>query len=293
MMSLSSSLAEIVNGLETSNGVTFNEWVAKSFEYLFFNAEVIEDTQSESDVIAEALFAQEPYFVVIEAQAVLDHNEVGYDKLGQLRGNFPSYMDERRQKIFENAYKLVVGRPKFSRDARKRATPDVVLISVKTLKVLLELHTKYRFSQDDIELLFKKDTDLVWGEIDERLLTRIFTNPFRRKVELNALVMLCLGGSSLKREWIPIEQVVGLAKGYGRFLSLSPIRDNEIKTAINDLQSSLIRLIATRTHENVDQMRLQSIPLESINALLPCGRELHDQIITFSEQLKKLEKVAS
>jgi len=95
---LSSSLAVIVNGLRTAQGLDFNEQIAEAFNKLNFNAEVILETEAESDVIAEAIYADEPYYIVIEGQAVRNHNEVGYTKLGQLRGNFPSYLDERTQK---------------------------------------------------------------------------------------------------------------------------------------------------------------------------------------------------
>lgn len=285
---MSSSLTEIVDGLLTERGLAFNKWIAKALNFLFLEAKVIEKTQSESDVIAEALLAEEPYYIVVEGQAVLEHNEVGYDKLGQIRGSFPSYMDERRQKIFKNAYKLVVGRPRFSKDARNRAEPDVVLISVEKIVQLLKFHEKYRFSQDDLEILFRRDDKIAWGEIDTNILSKFMRNPFQRRIEMGALVLLCLGANREKREWMPIQQVVGIAKAYGRFLKIRVV-DEEVMNTITDLQSTLLRLI----ERQADKIRLQSFPMESISSLVPSGTELFDCINNFSKRLKSLEKASS
>lgn len=282
---LSSSLAKIVNGLRTAQGLDFNVWIAEAFKSLHLNAEVIQETQAESDVIAEALFAEEPYYVVIEGQAVRNHNEVGYDKLGQLRGNFPSYMDERRQKLFKNAYKLVVGRPRFSSDARRRAEPDVVLITDQTFTQLLEIHSRFRFSQDELELLFKREDNLTYGEIELPIISRHLLTPKVRRINVIALVLYCLGAGTERRKWLPVQQVIGMAKVYGRFLKID-LGDEEIMNAILDLQSSLLRLILRRD----DRIRFISIPVETIKSLIPIGGEILSNLSEFSERLSSLEK---
>lgn len=283
---MSGSLAEIVNGLRTAQSIDFNDWIAQAFNFLYLDAKVILETQAESDVIAEARFAEEPFYIVIEGQAVLDHNEVGYDKVGQIRGNFSSYMDDRRQKIFKNAYKLVVGRPKFSKDARRRAKPDVSLITAETFIQLLEFHKRFRFSQDDLEVLFRRENEIVYGEVDLNAIRRYLLSQFRRRVETNALVFLCLGASSAMRGWVPTQQVVGMSIAYGRVLKIR-VGNEEVMDAITSLQSNLLRLVQRRG----DEIRLQSIPIETIKSLIPSGEEISVTLKEFSEHLSRLEEV--
>ena len=283
---MSSLLTEIIDGLSESRGLEFNEWIAKALNFLFLKSKVIEETQSESDVIAEALLAVDPYYIVVEGQAVLDHNEVSYDKLGQLRGNSSSYRDERRLKIFKNAYMLVVGRPKFSKDAKIRAKPDVVLISVKNLILLLQFHKIIRFSQDDLETLFKEDETRFWGEITKNKLANFLRTPFIRRMDITALVLLSLGATLKKREWMPFQQVIGIAKTYDRFLRIG-VENEDITNAIMDLQSGLVRLIERRN----DDIRLQSYPIENIGSLLPSGTSILRRLHVFSERLRNLEKI--
>jgi hypothetical protein len=279
-----SSLGEIINGLNTSNGTDYNKWVAKAFNFLFYDATAIEATEAESDVIAESLISEEPYYIVIEAQAVLAGNEVGYTKLGQIRGNFPSYMDQRRQKLFKNAYKLVVGRPKFSADAKKRSEPDVLLLKNDTLIQLLTYHDKFSFSQDYLEVLFRKDKKIAFGEIDEVIINRLLYTFYKRKIEINALILYCLGIDSNRRDWTPIQQVIGMAKAYGKLLKLN-VDDKELNDALNDLQSIFCKLVDNKE----DRIRLNSIPLNHIKYLFKSGNELTKSINEFSERIKGIE----
>lgn len=281
---LSSSLAVIVNGLRTAQGLAFNERIADALNKLNLNAEVIEETEAESDVIVEAIFAEEPYYIVIEGQAVRNHNEVGYTKLGQLRGNFPSYLDERRQKLFKNAYKLVVGRPKFSDNARRRAEPDVVLLTAQTLIQLLEFHDRFRYSQDELELLFRRDDNLVYGEINLSDISRELLTHRERRIKINALLLYCLGANRLDRKWIPVQQVVGMAKAYDQILKIN-IGDDEIMNALADLQSTLVRLV----QEKDERIRFASIPLETIIDLIPTGRDLLSTLSEVSGHISGLE----
>ena len=127
-------IQEIVQNLQTSTGTDFETVVCTAFNFLDFDASLTQSTQSESDVIAEAYYAEKPYFIVVECQAVRPPNQVGVAKVGQIRGNAEAYsLDPRRQRLFVTSHKLIVGRPIFSSDARRRSHPDVGLITVSNL----------------------------------------------------------------------------------------------------------------------------------------------------------------
>lgn len=279
------SLTEISEGLQTATGLYFNTWIAHAFDYLFFRTEVIEETEAESDVIAEALLADEPYYIVIEGQAVLDHNQVGYNKVGQLRGNFHKYLDQRRQMIFENAYKLVVGRPVFSANAKQRSKPDSVLITAENLIHLLEQHEKFRFSQDDLEVLFRRDNVSAYGEIDGSIISRYLTNVFNRRINASSLVLSSLEAGNTIHDWTPTQQILGICQAYRRFLRVN-IEDQEILDAITDMQSSLVRIVKKRD----DEIKLQSVPIGTIINLIPCGEKILERLDEYSRKLEELEQ---
>jgi hypothetical protein len=280
-----SSLDPIINGLNTSRGIEYNQWVARAFNFLFFNAHVIEETQAESDVIAEAFFSEEPYYLVIEAQALSDPNEIGYDKLGQIRGNFQSYMTDQRQRVFKNAYKLIVGKPKFSKDAKKRSEPDVLLLRNDVLIQILNYHNIFSFSQDFLEILFRRDNKSTFGEIDETIVNKLIWFPYKKRVDINALVLYCLGINGNKREWIPIQQVIGMAKVYAKVLHLD-IEDFELAESLNDLQGMFFKLIDKRD----DKIRLNSIPLNEIKNISRSANELVSNLSRITEMLDRIGK---
>src|SRR3989304_1140938 len=200
----------IIERIGTERGLQFEQAVSDAFNSLGLSSSLTTSTEAESDVIVEALLPESTYFVVVECCAVEEHNEVGYEKLGQLRGNFMYYVaDERRQKLgFKNAYKAVVGRPRFSDNAVQRASPDVSLISVDILVELLKFHWKYRFSHEELESIFK-----VSGQVkSEHILSAV--SSYQRKISIYALICLALlsdpySNNDQRKSFTPVEQVVG------------------------------------------------------------------------------------
>jgi len=145
-------LQEIIRDLQQKEGRDFEKAVCTAFNFLDFDAALTQSTQSESDVIVEAYYAEYPYFIVVECQAVRSNRQVGYEKVGQIRGNAQAYsLDPRRQRLFETSHKLVVGKPVFSNDAKLRSKPDVGLITASSLGILMLHHKQLSYSQDELK----------------------------------------------------------------------------------------------------------------------------------------------
>jgi hypothetical protein len=280
------TLAEILQTLDASTGRDFEEAVATTFKGLNLEATVIEETQAESDVIVEAKYAENPYYIVVECCAVEPQNQVPYTKLGQIRGNFTKYMDERRQKIFKNAYKLVVGRPVFSDDAKNRSLPDIGLLTVAILKQVLEKNSKYHFSQDELERLFHAK-----GEIKDAYVSNNLSQPFERKLTLYSLLLISLlenpfsARTDSRKPFTEIEQIVGDVKTFAMFLKIPSITDEEIKSAVRDLCSPFPALIITRD----SSIRLASHPFEMLNSLGGIWVDLIHEITLHLEALRQMQ----
>jgi len=280
---MSGNPADIIQRLQTDRGEQFEGAVIDAFNYLGFDASLTRTQEAESDGTAEALLAESPYFVVIECCAVDQGNEVGYEKIGQIRGNFPAYLDERRQRIFKTGYKLLVGKPAFSSNARARADPDVCLIQATSLIKMIDFHSKYHFSQDELELVMS-----VAGELTEEHLRNI-VNIYQRRISIYALVCLSLimghaiESENRRRPFIPAEQVVGQVLGYSEMLQIDNVQDYEIRECIRDMSSPILKIIDSRD----DSVRLTSVSLKTITANLgEMGKEFFSKLEDYSNRLR-------
>jgi len=283
-----SILSELASRLQTASGLEFEKAVADAFGFLGFKAEVIEETIAESDVIIEAKYAENPYYVVVECCAVLPHNQVPYDKLGQIRGNFPRYMDERRQRLFKTAYKLIVGRPEFSAPTKTNSEPDVGLMSVDVLNTLLEYHEKYNFSQDELERILK-----TVGEIINEHVLKNLVLQYERKLEIYSIIYISLledpysQRSDSRIPFTPVEQIVGEVKAYTKLLRMPTLSDDEINNAVRDLSNPFLKFIDIKG----SNLRLSSLPFESIKKV---GGQMGNELaLKDQEFLSKLRRMQS
>lgn len=280
------TLAELTHNLETSDGLDFENAVAEAFNFLGLKAQVIPETNAESDVIIEAAYSEHPYYVVVECCAVAAHNQVPYDKLGQIRGNFTKYMDERRQRLFKTAYKLIVGRPEFSNQAKTNSEPDVGLLKVSVLTEALQQHTRYHFSQDELERIFK-----VIGEIRSDHLLNSLVQTYLRRLNIYALVYISLledpysARSDARKPYTPMEQIVGEIKAYAKLLKIPALSDNEVNIAIRDLFNPFLKFVDIRESD----LRLASLPTQTVETT---GGQLgHELIVKIQEYLGKLRQM--
>lgn len=279
---MSGDPTDIVRRIETERGRQFEQAIVDAFNFLGLNANLTGSTEAESDVIAEAVLAESPYFVVIECCAANEDNEVGYEKLGQIRGNFPTYLNERRQRIFKAGYKLVIGKPTFSSNARNRAEPDVGLISTAHMIELMQAHSTYYFPQDELEQLFG-----VKGELtDEHL--RSAVEPYQRRISIYALIGLSLlVGRSIsdenRRPLTPIEQIVGQVLVYSEMLQIPNVQDEDVRECIRDMSSPISKMIRL---EN-ESIRLSSVPIDRMTSRLgETGKELLSKLSDYARRLQ-------
>jgi hypothetical protein len=278
-------LSQIIQNLEVSSGRDFEKSVAEAFSSLNFDAKIIEETDAESDVIVEALYAENPYYIVIECCAVEPQNQVQYTKIGQLRSNFTKYMDERRQRIFKNAYKLVVGKPEFSDNAKQRSLPDVGLLTVSFLKLLVKLNSAYHFSQDELEKLVSSK-----GEIRGVNILPL-VQPFYRKVSIYSLVFISLmenpfpSNQNSRKQFTPIDQIIGEVKVLAALLKMQTVTDEEIKNAVRDLCSPFPALVVTRENS----LKLASHPFELLTSLGGLWEVLSQEIKRHLETFERMQ----
>lgn len=279
---MSGNPTEIIQRIQADRGEQFERTIVDAFNFLGFNASLTRTREAESDGIAEALLAESPFFVVIECCAVDQGNEVGYEKIGQIRGNFSAYLDERRQRIFKKGYKLLVGKPVFSSNARTRADPDVCLITANSLVKIIDFHAKYHFSQDELEPVIS-----VAGELTEEHLQTMVT-PYQRRISIYALVCLSLiightlQSDDRRRPFIPAEQVVGQVLGYAEIMQIDNVQDYEVRECIRDMSSPILKILNSKD----DSVRLSSISLNTITANLgEMGRELFLKLEDYGTRL--------
>ena len=283
----SGQLDEIVARLASARGRDFEQAVSDSFGFLWFDSHMPTEEAS-SDVIVEALLAANPYFIVIECNAVDDTNEVGYEKLGQLRGNFPSYMDSRRRTLFKRGYKLIVGRPRFSRNTIDRSANDVSLLSAAVLTELIRAHSKYHFSEDEVEVLLQTAGEIMSDQI------KAVINSKLREISVCALVLVSLFddytlGREKRKNFVPMMQAAGEAQAYARILGIENVSTGEVLDAIKSMSGPFFRLVTTRS----DEVRLASIPFSSAPEFESgSGAELKGLFTLYSNRLDTLRRSA-
>jgi hypothetical protein len=256
-------------------GRDFEESVCNALKYLDLSASLTQTTEAESDVIAEALHAAAPYFIVIECNAVREGSQVGYDKIGQIRGNSASYLDTRRQTLFENAYKLVVGKPEFSEHAKERATPDVGLISVETLSRLLRLHQRYQLSQDALQEIFSGIGEINVQKVNSIVINHLENERHFRRLGVYSLIYLALiedpfSESKRRKKWTPVNEIVGSVLTYGKLFRIRDLTSSEVAALIRDLDNPFIRIVESRGNE----IRLSTLSLDVIENFSPLGEAI-------------------
>jgi hypothetical protein len=257
-MSLKVSLEDITQRLKSDCGSNFEIVVAKAFEFLGFLVEIIPETQAESDLIVKAFLSEKPYFVIIECNAVREGEFVSYQKLGQIRGNAPKYFTEYG-KEFPTYYKMIVGRPAFSKDTKKHAFEDVVLLSVDVMTKLLEFHNVFQFSQDELRSIFETKGEVTVERVNE------LANPYLKNLRTCALVFMALlqeptsSPDRRKKERLHFQNLLGLVTNLGWFLNISDVTKKDVINVITELSSPLRRIIDLSPDE---RLRLTSISFE-------------------------------
>jgi hypothetical protein len=276
------SLQSVENDLRQKDGIEFEKAVCEAFDFLELSATLTATTEAESDLIVEALPAEKPYYIVVECQAVAPTNEVGYTKIGQIRGNAFFYADTRRQQLFKQGYKLIVGRPKFSANAKERAAPDVVLMNVDILIGLLRCHQIFRFSPTQLELIFKKS-----GEIEQKNILA-FSSAQDRKTNLYALIYVSLLKDPYDERfetckyWTPVQQAVGEVISYAKLFGIQGVDDLEVQNLIRDLDNPFFRVAELQG----DQVKLYTIANPQLESFSPFGKMLRDRVEFFKSKLR-------
>jgi len=259
-MSLKKSLEDITRRLKSDCGLDFEIAVADAFSFLGFDVEIIPETQAESDLIVKAFLPQKPYFVIIECNAVREGEFVSYQKLGQIRGNAPKYFIKYGKEL-PTYYKLIVGRPAFSKDMKKHAFEDVILLSADVLMKMLEFHNIFQFSQDELRSTFEKRGEITAEKVDE------LVDPYLKHLKTCALVFMSLleeptsNPDKRKKEWVHIQNLFGSVTSLSWFLNISDITTEDIINAITELSSPL-RRIMNLSHD--ERARLTSISFEVV-----------------------------
>ncbi len=283
-------LDEIKQKLRNSRGREFEEVVCDAMNYLDLTASLTETTEAEADVIAEALHAEIEFFIVIECTASRDGAQVGVEKVGQIRGNASTYLDTRRQQLFEAYRKLVIGRPEFSNLAKERAAPDVGLMTADTLVRLLELHNRYQLSQNVLYEIFKEP-----GEIDEEKVNSIVTDSLRsiqyfRRLNIYSLIYLALlrnpfsDTTERRKKWTSIAQIIAEVITYGKMFRIGDLSTIEVALLIRDLDNPLLRIVESRGNE----IRLGTISKEVIQNSSQIGQDL---VYSINENFEKLQNI--
>jgi len=281
----------VIQGIREREGREFERAVSEAMEYLDLDSVLPENTEGESDVIAEALHAEVPYFIVIECQAVRPGNQVGYDKLGQIRGNASSYLDARRQQFFTEYYRIVVGKPEFSHTAKERAAPDVGLMPVDSLVKLVELHKDYCLSQNLLKRIFGHigiiETSFVESTVKSYLRNEI---GYFRKLKLYSLIYLALLENPVsdkfnrRKKWTPVIQAMGQVLTFGQLFGMQDVNASEIGSAIRDLGNPFLRVVESRDSE----IRLSTTSLRTIGCFNFLGRDIATETLSNINKLRGL-----
>jgi hypothetical protein len=291
-------LGEILKNLLHTDGKEFEKTVRTAFNFLDFDASLTESTQSEADVIAEAYYAENPYFIVIECQAVLSHNQVGVDKVGQIRGSAEAYsLDPRRQQLFRTSHKLIVGRPEFSPDARKRSHPDVGLITATHLGRLLISHRSHLYSQDELKEVLCISGEITDAQIDsfqQRILGKI---QYPRKLDIYSLIYLGLLEDPIsdnlekRKDWVSMDNLIGVVLTYGSLFRIPNLSKEEIAEGVRDLDNPFLSVLRRRINvQSQVEVRLSSISRPIIQTSSQFGKELSIRIGFFIDKLRTIAR---
>lgn len=284
-------LTTVIEGLNQQQGRDFENAVCAAMNYLDFNSTPTETTEGESDVIAEAIHAETPYFIVIECQAVREGNLVGYEKIGQIRGNAPSYLDARRQQLFKTYYRVVVGKPAFSNIAKDRANPDVGLLQVDALVRLVQLHEQYSLSQNVLQKVFSEKGLVDVNSIDKIVSYHLATNGYNRKLKIYSLIYAALlenpfsDKSERRKTWATIDQIVGEVLAYGKLFRIPELSETEVSHLIRDLDNPFLRVLEARAN----QIRLSTLSLGALENFSPFGHDLEYEIWKTLDVLQNLK----
>ncbi|MFQ5977297.1 MAG: hypothetical protein ACE5OZ_04090 [Candidatus Heimdallarchaeota archaeon] len=158
-MKMEERLQELIKNLQNASGIEIHSHIVRAFRYMGYDAEEVEDTQAEPDILVYSRSARDPYMLVIEATVVEGSDgQVGVEKVAQIRGNAPYHISlaESQEKISKGkGYLVVLGKSDFSKNAIRNSEPDVCLISVDDLINLLESYQKYQFPHEDMEAMFR------------------------------------------------------------------------------------------------------------------------------------------
>jgi len=286
-MSLKKPLEDVIQRLKAVGGrPDFENAVADAFGFLDLQVEIIPDTQAESDLIVKAPLPQNPYFVIIECSAVRVGEFVGYQKLGQIRGNAPKYFRQYGKEL-PSYYKMIVGRPAFSEDAKQHASGDVVLLTVDSLITILESHSLFQFSQDELRLIFETKGEVNVDRIKE------LNNPYLKNLRTYGLVFMGLleeptsNPDKRKKEWVHIHNLVGSAATLGWFLEVNDVTQADIVRAVGELCSPLRRIMEISQDE---RLRLTSIPFEVVIEKMGRQGVVFNELLTIFQSRLKLKK---
>lgn len=289
------SATSITERLKTQGGRDFTLAVLDAFKYLGFEVEDIEETQgtqAHSDLIVKAHLATHPYFAVIECTAVREGHQVDYTKLYQLGSNAPRYLTKYSKEYPSASYKMLVGRPDFSQDAKKLAQ-DIGLLKAQTLEEILSLHEGLYLSQDDLEQLFQ-----IRGEISTVDVKRATWFRYRFEANMCALVYLALLNDptdknvARKKEWMTIDALIAMVKHWLWLLEdiKPPVPDFLIKHAIGELSSTLARALLV----DEQKVMISSLPFEkAVQNMGQLGVFFRDDLMGYigkAERLKQSSK---
>jgi hypothetical protein len=265
-----------------------------AFKYLGFEVEDIEltqGTQAQSDLIVKAHLATHPYFAVIECTAVREGHQVDYTKLYQLGSNAPRYLTKYSKEYPSASYKMLVGRPDFSPDAKKLAQ-EIGLLKAQTLAQILSYHERLYLSQDDLERMFQTK-----GEISTMVMTETW-GIYRFEARICALVYLALLNDPTdknvkrKKEWMAMDTLIAMVKHWLWLMDdvKSPIPDFLIKHAISELSSTVVRALLVDEQKVV----ISSLPFEkAVQNMGQLGVFFRDDLMGYigkAERLKQSSK---
>ena len=284
-------LENIIQDLQSRGGREFEESVCNALNFLDLEAFLTASTEAESDVVAEALHAEIPFFIVVECQAVREGSQVGVNKLGQIRGNASSYLDTRRQQLFKIGYKLIVGKPEFSNNARKRAPPDVALMSVDPLILLLKLHNRYQFSQNELHNIFQRVGEIKRSDISKLAAQSFAERQYVRKLSIYSLVYVALLEDPYivklekRKGWSLLGEIVGEVLAYGNLFRIRGLTSDEVIQRVRDLDNPFMRIVEMKG----EVVRLSTVSKSVVEEFSPFGKALVSDI---NEKLRKLRGLA-
>lgn len=287
---------EIFKDLNQKEGRDLEKAVCTAFNFLDFDASLTQSTQSESDVIAEAYYAEKPYFIVIECQAVRPQNQVGVEKVGQIRGNAEAYsLDPRRQRLFETSHKLIVGRPVFSNDAKRRSQPDVGLISTTNLGLLMLHHRQVSYSQDELEEVLGASGEIASHRISKFQQKILGRRQHYRKLDIYSLIYIALLEDPIsdnlekRKNWVSLDIVIGKVLTYGSLFSILSLGEEEVANAMRDLDNPFLHILRRRiAGKERMEVRLSSTSRAVIQTSTEYGKMLSNRIATNIKRLRAL-----